>query len=390
MSIVAYTGLMGSGKTYGVLESVILPMLKQGRTIVTNVALKTGRVSDDFPSGRVISFDNDVTSEFFSSDNIVPGAVYVIDEAWRWFPSGIKANTVPVPEKQFFTEHRHYVGDDGFTCEIVLVTQNLNQVAMFVKALIEETYVSKKMGSLGQKNKFRIDIYQGVAEGIRPAGQPVRQLFGSYKPEIYQYYNSQTHNKTEYTNGSEQKVTDRTNIFKSWKFRFLFIGGPALLIFGIYSVQATIFDDQVISEEAAPVGALIPSDVTQSPDLSVEEVAAKSRRRVSKMSAPELARNLKEIVKNNALWKTEELHPTARITGFIGNDKKTRFYIESSNGRIITVDGRFCDYNQVVNEPYCVLDDKIVTAFSGSSGPSRSNSLSRASPDTNSETLEIL
>ena len=38
MAINAYTGLMGSGKSYEVVENVILPALAAGRRVVTNVA----------------------------------------------------------------------------------------------------------------------------------------------------------------------------------------------------------------------------------------------------------------------------------------------------------------------------------------------------------------
>ena len=37
MPINAYTGLMGSGKTYEVVTNVILPAVLQGRRIVTNI-----------------------------------------------------------------------------------------------------------------------------------------------------------------------------------------------------------------------------------------------------------------------------------------------------------------------------------------------------------------
>jgi len=44
MSVVAYTGLPGSGKSYGVVENVIIPCLQEGRPIVTNLPLKLGEL----------------------------------------------------------------------------------------------------------------------------------------------------------------------------------------------------------------------------------------------------------------------------------------------------------------------------------------------------------
>jgi zona occludens toxin len=37
MPITAYTGLMGSGKSYECVSSVIVPAIKKGRRVVTNV-----------------------------------------------------------------------------------------------------------------------------------------------------------------------------------------------------------------------------------------------------------------------------------------------------------------------------------------------------------------
>ena len=37
MAINAYTGLMGSGKSYEVVSSIILPAVRSGRRVVTNI-----------------------------------------------------------------------------------------------------------------------------------------------------------------------------------------------------------------------------------------------------------------------------------------------------------------------------------------------------------------
>ena len=37
MSIVGYSGLPGSGKSYGVVENVVIPALEAGRHIITNI-----------------------------------------------------------------------------------------------------------------------------------------------------------------------------------------------------------------------------------------------------------------------------------------------------------------------------------------------------------------
>lgn len=359
MSIVAYTGLPGSGKSYGVVESVIIPSLKAGRTIVTNIPLKLGRLSDDYPKGKVITFSSDVETSYFIAETIVPGAIYVIDEAWRWFPSGTRANQVPTEEKQFFTEHRHFVGEDGHTCEIVLVTQNLNQVATYVKTLVEETYVSKKLTAVGQSNKFRIDVYIGPVEGAKPSGEVVRQLFGKYSADVFQYYSSHTQNKTEYTTGNEKKVTDRTNIFKSKKFLSTVIFAPLLLGFGFYQVYTTFLSSsQPVTDPAA-----IQDPASMQPAILTEGGPAVGPDGQPLNEAPS-AMDPRVAVAFDQVGLTP--HPTARISGFYEGSDGTYIQIDdSSQSWPRVIPARVCDFNALTDSPVCILGEFVITRYTG-------------------------
>ncbi|WP_100638141.1 zonular occludens toxin domain-containing protein [Marinobacter salexigens] len=254
MSIVGYSGLPGSGKSYGVVENVILPALESKRHIITNIPLKLGRLSDDFPGAKVTIFDNKQAEDdpdFFSLDRHPSGVIWIIDEAWRFWKNGSKSVNMPQCQKEFFTEHRHAVGDDGRTNEIVLVTQDLSQLAMFVRQLIEETYRAVKLTAIGQNKKYRVDVYMGAATGQKP-GKPMRQLYGSYKPEIYQYYKSHTRNKTDFAAGMEEKADDRANILKHPLIK---IGIPAVLViasWGIYNVYSYFDVGEPESNQSLP------------------------------------------------------------------------------------------------------------------------------------------
>ncbi|MBW4980748.1 hypothetical protein KZZ05_20960, partial [Marinobacter adhaerens] len=94
MSIVGYSGLPGSGKSYGVVENVVIPALEAGRHIITNIPLKLGRLSDDYPQGKVTIFDNKEAENdhtFFDLERHPAGVIWIIDEAWRFWKSGMKA-----------------------------------------------------------------------------------------------------------------------------------------------------------------------------------------------------------------------------------------------------------------------------------------------------------
>ena len=240
MSIVGYSGLPGSGKSYGVVENVVIPALEAGRHIITNIPLKLGRLSDDYPQGKVTIFDNKEAEDdptFFDLERHPAGVIWIIDEAWRFWKSGMKATNIPQCQKEFFTEHRHNVGEDGRTNEIVLVTQDLAQLCAFVRGLVEETYRAVKLTAIGQKNKYRVDVFMGAATGQKP-GKPMRQLYGSYKPEIYQYYKSHTRNKTDFAAGMEEKADDRANVLKHPLIKFGIPLAVLIMVAGVWKAVA--------------------------------------------------------------------------------------------------------------------------------------------------------
>ncbi|MCU7813401.1 MAG: hypothetical protein KZQ77_19520, partial [Candidatus Thiodiazotropha sp. (ex Notomyrtea botanica)] len=63
MAIVTYVGLPGSGKSYSVVEHVILPALKNNRTVCTNIPLNKEQLSTDGYMGEVIGIDMKKASE---------------------------------------------------------------------------------------------------------------------------------------------------------------------------------------------------------------------------------------------------------------------------------------------------------------------------------------
>lgn len=238
MSIIAYVGLPGSGKSYGSIENVLLPALRQGRFCVTNIPL-TDKIFD-IPNaalnlkhfeinenGRPVYDDGtDLT------DNIINGALYLIDECQLIWGSGLKANQLKLTDKNFFTKHRHY-SSESHSCEIVLLTQNLSNISNFIRSLVEETYKSNKLTAVGSSKNYRVDVYSGAVTGQKPPERfLINQLFGTYKPDVYEYYISQT-NSTSAFNTSELKVDKRGNVLKSPLIMFGVPASIIALIFGL-------------------------------------------------------------------------------------------------------------------------------------------------------------
>lgn len=348
MAIVAYVGRPRSGKSYGVVENVIIPALKSGRTIVTNIPLKTGYLSDDFPEGRVVQFkprEPLENTDFWDLDSH-PGCIWVIDECWRYWKSGTTAKNIPEIEQKFFAEHGHTVGDDGRTTEIVLVTQNLDQVASFVRNLVEETFRATKLSALGAKNKYRVDVFTGAQKGL-DGGKPNRQLTGTYKPEIYKYYTSHTNNKTDFAAGMEEKADDRNNIFKGGFFKFGIPLALLLMCYSVWSLLSYFSPDE--PQEKPPVKQLfdVPSDSSPAPSPVNAPMSSIADRRKAFQLEFELS--------HEALPLSE----THRIVGHIGN----KLMIYSEKGTRLVPDFR-CGRFSNTKEDYCVLYGELVTWYS--------------------------
>ncbi|MFS2127449.1 zonular occludens toxin domain-containing protein, partial [Pseudomonas sp. Pseusp97] len=138
MPIDAYVGKPGHGKSFGVVKHVIIPSLKQGRHVVTNIPLMVDDLLTDF-GGFISQLPDDWYSRPDLADLCPPGCVLVLDELWRRWPSGLKATNVPHADKALLAEHRHRVDQKGKSMRIILVTQDLQQLAAFALTLIEQT-----------------------------------------------------------------------------------------------------------------------------------------------------------------------------------------------------------------------------------------------------------
>lgn len=227
MAIDAYTGLPRSGKSYSVVKNVILPSLREGRSVYTNIPL-TPLAVEEF--GQLV---NQLPADWFSRPDlfasIPPGAVVVLDELWRRWPSGMKTSAVLFQDKEFLAEHGHNVDSAGNTTRVVLVTQDLSQIASFARDLVAMTYRAEKLDAVGADGRFRVDVYKGSVSGQKPPkSQMVRQLFDKYEETVWRYYKSSTKSQTGDV-GNESRADKRGNIWRSPWLIASFVA-PVLLI----------------------------------------------------------------------------------------------------------------------------------------------------------------
>ncbi|PID50324.1 MAG: hypothetical protein CR991_02105 [Proteobacteria bacterium] len=211
MPITGITGLPGHGKSYGTVKHIIKPALEDGRIVVTNIPM-TDKAHDAYPDQI-----QQLNLTDFDPTTYPHGSVVVLDEFWRLCPSGTRANNIDHNFKAFFAEHRHHVGEDGKTTEIVLVMQDFSQICTFVKSLVETTYRVRKL-KIGSKQICKTDIYDGVAQGNPPRGKPMNTLSDSYEREIFDLY--KTHMYSDGLTGVEQDVDSRRSMFNHPMIRY--------------------------------------------------------------------------------------------------------------------------------------------------------------------------
>ena len=220
MSIIAYVGLPGSGKSYDVVANQIMPALEQGRRVVTNIPLQRDAVRDITRQGEIVDLPLEVImAEPAKIDEYAtPGCLLVIDELWRLWPAGQKTDKIPQPYKSLLAEHRHRVDSEGRSMQIVFVTQDLAQIAAFARQLVEQTYHHTKLTSVGATNSYRIDVFHGAITGaVPPINNRLREIFGKYKPEIFKLYQSHTMSESKTSGANESAMDARGNVLKRWQ-----------------------------------------------------------------------------------------------------------------------------------------------------------------------------
>lgn len=280
MSVSAYTGLPGSGKSYGVVENVILPCLKEGRPIVTNLPLKLGELQhwcekNAAPLPRIDIVDlaavADSEEEGFLSMRY--GAVHVFDEVWRVWPSGQKVTQCPEAHREYFAEHRHQVDAAGRSTEIVLITQDLSQLASWVRNFVDETYRAQKLNHVGQDKRYRVDVYQGAVTGQKPPeSRRLRQFYGKYEKQVYSLYQSATKAQKSGLHGAgkEAKPDKRANILRSPKIIASVVAAPVIAIASMSYAFDTLSSGLAPDQEPAAIQPTAePVQVVQAKPKSV-------------------------------------------------------------------------------------------------------------------------
>lgn len=221
---------MRSGKSYEVVSEVIVPAIRSGRRVVTNVdgiseenihAYLAAKFPNDAVTlyGRVLHVDNTQVflPDFFPyyddlkgahTDTVVqPGDLVCIDEAWRFWPStGVKTHK---NHTSFFLEHGHFTNEKtNVACDLVLMIQDMGTLNRHLKSVVAFNFRTHKKVSLGLSNTYSVCMFEGFKQSKNvQIGNWVRK----YNKEIFPLYSS-------FKGGADGVLVnadDRQNIFKN-------------------------------------------------------------------------------------------------------------------------------------------------------------------------------
>ena len=236
MAVTAYVGEPGSGKTYEVVTEVVLPALREGRRVVSNIRglhydeLKAYLMVDcavaEAAIGelQLVDVEDPGRPDFFYTEanpnaTVRPGDLVVLDECWRWFAKGMPINKAMF---EFFRMHRQYVNAKGVSCDVVLISQSIQDIDRKVLVVIEKHFRMEKYKSFGSKSRYSVEMFNGY----RVSGNArVRLLVRKYNRRFFPFYSSYAGK-----GGDEREVDGRFNI---WKSPFFLVGIPcAVLLVG--------------------------------------------------------------------------------------------------------------------------------------------------------------
>lgn len=229
MAITLILGKPGAGKSYEAVRYNILPMLEQGRMVVTNIPLnleafrkinpeyitKIVTISPTLDNLRPFSREKDFTDYHSFRNDKGHGVFFVIDECHMSVPSATKSCDRGVLE--WYAMHRHHCAD------VLLITQSKHKVNRSVLALVSDTIILMNNGIFGSRGsyirKVKVDDMQ--------VGQPVVR---KYDKEYFAFYTTHTGGT-----GNEDKFGASKTIFHSWIFKLLLLVIP-VMIYCVYSL----------------------------------------------------------------------------------------------------------------------------------------------------------
>lgn len=280
--IYAVCGSPGSYKSVHVLEKYIIPALKKGRAVYTNIEnispihIATffdlspidcdnllhilGRVYDD--DGKFHE-DPNAIRKFY--EDVPNNALIVIDEAQNYFSSRDFKEQYSKDVISYLTRHRHYGHD------VIYITQNIDSVDITFRRNTQLTYRLKRAEHIGASKLCFIFVY----DRYDLERKPLARVTYTPNPSCFNCYSSYEASDVE-----EHRKT--YNVILRSKGFWAFAVGMALLLFMFLSGR---FDRLIHPEKSVKTKKL--SVVQSSSSVSAAPVSRETSVKVDELCVKE-------------------------------------------------------------------------------------------------------
>ena len=356
MAIKLYLGIQGSGKSYEVVTVVILGSLREGRRIVSNIAglnyeamrellIIEGCLAESIGSILQVDHDDVLKENFWRNDTdqaegretiIQPGDVVILDEIWRFWEN---RSSVTMRQQNFFRMHRHMVHSTlGFTCEVVLITQDVSDVCTKIRSVVEKTFVMTKHTVLGTDKHYRVDVFARAKIIGRVA--PLNSFQRTYNPEYFKLYKSHSANDGD-IQAKEVSIDKRGNI---WQRPIIKYGVP----FSVLMFSFAVYKLWMFFHPPAPSVVVTESKISSS-DQQADKLPARKKNTGTSL----------------------DLSDAWRVQGWFYSDSVFVVHLQGENGKIRVIHNppvfRFLGRDLSIQLP----EGSFATSYSGSYADSR-------------------
>ena len=245
MAIKIHHGPNGSYKTSGAIQDDLVPALKAGRLIITNIrGLTRDRVFSVFPDTpstlEIINLDledlDDMERMRVWWQWAPRGAFIIFDEtqliflkSWRDadlkkfdYPGGpeqAKADRRPINWLDAWTRHRH------FNWDVILTTPNITYIRDDIRSTSEKAYLHSNLAVIGVRGRYK-ESQHSAQDNKPPAAHTVVEI-KKIKQETFKLYDSTA-------TGSVTDTIAGKSIFKQPKVLF-FLALPPILLWSALS-----------------------------------------------------------------------------------------------------------------------------------------------------------
>lgn len=267
MSIKIHHGAPGSYKSSGAIHTDVLPAIKAGRHIITNVRGFTAErcrevLGNAVPEGFQVTYieteSQDGRDRFARFYHWAPkGVFFLVDEVQRIFPpswrqsdldrldypngpDAAKADGRPETIDVAFDMHRHHNWDFVFT------TPNIKKVHAVIRAAAETAIRHTNMGLLGIGGRYKTVLHLADNSGSSMSDVLQAKPFNKVPKYVFKLYDSTTTGKVSDTIAGSSMFRDPKILF------FLALMGVCIF-FGFIKPQYLDKPDKAVAPSSAAV-----------------------------------------------------------------------------------------------------------------------------------------